>query len=78
MTPPDLDRWLQLSDATIAETVSARAPTAVLYANGTRRWVMAQGCAPEAYPAEASKAHMRTTEAFFRHGVRTMNPLTLH
>jgi hypothetical protein len=64
--------WLHLDTPTLAQEVSRRISTAVVYFNGTRRWFLSQHQDWADYAAVMRVAQQSFSQLFYDHGLQTL------
>jgi hypothetical protein len=67
-----LPEWLELEDDRIAQTISSRVSTVVVYQNGTRRWFLSQYRNWDDYIHITSAVQREFAQLFFNHGIQTL------
>ncbi len=67
-----LSEWLQLDNQIIANIVTERVSTAVVYLNGTRRWFLSQSDNWADYAKLTGIAHRQLCQLFYNHGIQTL------
>ncbi|MFQ5576318.1 MAG: hypothetical protein ACE5G8_04940 [Anaerolineae bacterium] len=67
-----LAEWLALEATDVAKIVSRRAPTAVIYLNGTRRWFLSRQQNWANYARVTGRAQRKLSDLFFEHGLQTL------